>query len=182
MGSSRLVPCPSGLQSIHTGARVGGAPLGLRRIGTATIVLWSVITARPREIQGQVGLTSGETRVALVAVAPAHASLVSVSPPQQAAGAGSVRQKSVTVRLTGNNGYRLLVRRSGNNTSGAAGRIWVRGADGDFHELTPGSAVTIADEPLAGDHQQEVLYRLEDLTRDDGKAHSEAKTYYSKYN
>jgi hypothetical protein len=77
---------------------------------------------------------------------------------------GSLRQRSVTIRLTGNNGYRLLVRRSKVNPAEAADRIWVRGADGIFHELTPGSTVTIAEERLAGNHQQEVWYRLEDLT------------------
>jgi hypothetical protein len=70
----------------------------------------------------------------------------------------------VTVRLSGNNGYRLLVRRLEISAAGVAGRVWVRGVDGKFHELTPRSTVTIGDEPPAGAYQQEILYRLEDLT------------------
>ena len=146
---------------------MGGAAKCLRRIGTATVVLWSVILAWPREIQGQVGLAPGEARVALVAVAPAHASLDTASPPREGASLGSLREGSVTVRLSCNNGYRLMVRRIGNSasTGGAASRVWVRSVDGQFHELTPGSSVTIADQPPAEEDEREVFYRIEDLPK-----------------
>lgn len=163
VASPGLVPCLTEWQSTQPGARVGGVLQRVRRIGTATLVLWSVILSWPREIQGQVGLASGEARVALIAIAPAHASLEAVSPPREAASPASLREESVTLRLSSNNGYRLIVRRMGTYTAGSVGRVWVRAADGNFHELAPGSPVTIAEDRLAGQDEREVLYRIEGL-------------------
>ena len=165
MVSPRRAPCFRPPRSTPTGAPVTEASFGLGRIRTATIVLGFVVLTWPREIQGQVGLASGEARVALVAIAPAHTEVQGVSLPRLGESRGHLREASFTLRLTSNNGYRLVVRRTGaNSTRGdAAGRVWVRGVDGDFHELTPGSPVTIADQRPAGEHEREVLYRIQDL-------------------
>lgn len=145
---------------------MGGALQQIGRLWTATVVLWSVVLSWPREIQGQVGLASGEARIALVAIAPAHASLESVSQPREVDSPGPLREASVMVRLSSNGGYLLMVRRTGITTTEAmgVGRVWVRGLDGKFHELTSGSPVTVADERPAGEYEQEVFYRIEGAT------------------
>jgi hypothetical protein len=142
---------------------VGGAPQQIGRTWPATVVLWGVLLICPREIQGQVGLASGEARIALVAIAPAHASLESVSELREADSPGPLRESSVMVRLSSNGGYRLIVRRTGSMATEATGvgRVWVRGLDGEFHELTSESPVTVAEERPAGEYEQEVFYRIE---------------------
>jgi hypothetical protein len=47
-------------------------------------------------------------------------------------------------------------------TAGAASRIWVRGVNGEFQELTAGSSVTVARGTHAvGQWDREVQYRIE---------------------
>jgi hypothetical protein len=64
----------------------------------------------------------------------------------------------VRVRLAANTGYRLIVR--GAQPTGA--RLWVRAADGRFHELVAGTPITVARNATGtGDCEQQVHYRME---------------------
>lgn len=108
--------------------------------------------------EAQVGLTSGMAQVALVARIPPRGSIEQVSSHRQTAATGTMREFSVTVRLSANTGYRLIVRGMGVPTS----PIWVRSADGTYQELRSGTSVTVArDSHCAGQWQREVRYRTE---------------------
>jgi hypothetical protein len=77
---------------------------------------------------------------------------------------GSIREAAVTIQLSTNHGYRLVVRGT-NEPQGARSepgrRIWVRGVDGKFHELGNGSRITVVHERLHGKSDPEVVYRIE---------------------
>ena len=71
---------------------------------------------------------------------------------------GSVRESLATVRIVANAGYRLVVRRA----PGAAARVWVKSANGEFQEVTSGSSVTVdRGEPNAGERESEVHIRVD---------------------
>ncbi|HEX5963388.1 MAG TPA: hypothetical protein VFY42_06665 [Gemmatimonadales bacterium] len=111
------------------------------------------------ELGAQVGLSSGTAQVALVAHIAPQAAIHEVSPTLASTRDGTTNDVSVSVRISANTGYRLVVV----GTIPAAGsRLWVRGMDGEFQELTAGSAVTVArDLRGAGECEREVTYRTE---------------------
>jgi hypothetical protein len=130
---------------------------GVRHTQRTTALLAVTLFAAGQSASAQVGLSSGTQQVALLARVPARASFQEVIPLREKA-SGSVRETSVTVRLAANTGYRLIVR--GAQPTGA--RLWVRAADGLFHELAPGARVTVARHATGtGEWEQEVHYRIE---------------------
>jgi hypothetical protein len=105
----------------------------------------------------QVGLSSGIQQITLLARVPVRASLQEVIPLEDKA-SGSIRETSVRVRLAASAGCRLMVR----GVQPTAARIWVRAADGRFHELVAGTPVTVARNATGnGDWVQEIHYRTE---------------------
>jgi len=103
-----------------------------------------------------VGLSSSTPAVALLARVPARASLQEVTPLREK-GIGSIRETSVRVRLAANSGYRLIARAA--QPTGA--RLWVRAADGQFHELAPGARITVARHATGAEQWEQVHYRIE---------------------
>jgi hypothetical protein len=113
---------------------------------------------RPQGAEAQVGLSSGMAQVALVARIAPRGSIQGVSAQRETGRVGTLREASVTVRMSANTGYQLMVRGTGAPTS----RIWVQAANGEFQELTAGSSVTVAqDTHRAGQWEREVRYRIE---------------------
>lgn len=111
------------------------------------------------ELGAQVGLSSGVAQVALVARIAPQADIRQVGPSLEMTRNGATKEVSVAVRLVANTGYRLVVV---GTTPAAGSRLWVRGTNGEFQELTPGRAVTVArDLRGAGEWEREVSYRTE---------------------
>jgi hypothetical protein len=127
-----------------------------------TIVLLAVILlAGTRSTSAQVGLSSKAQQIALLARVPARVSLQEVVPLRETV-SGSIRETSVRVRLAVNTGSRLIVR--GSELTGV--RLWVRAADGQFHELTVGTSLMVARNTTGTEEwQPEVQYRLESGAR-----------------
>lgn len=111
------------------------------------------------KLAAQAGLSTGVAQIALVARSAPQAAIQRVSPALETGRNGSTKEVSVSVGLAANTGYRLVVV----GTPAANGsRLWVRGVDGEFQELTPGTAVTVArDGRIAGTSEREVSYRTE---------------------
>jgi hypothetical protein len=129
-----------------------------RQILVRTLAALGVVLTLPGVAQGQVGITSGVTQIALVAHVAPRGSIQAVSAERETGRRGSVREASVSVRVAANTGYQLVVRGTGVTTS----RIWVRGVNGEFQELTAGSSVTVArGTHAAGEWDREVQYRIE---------------------
>ena len=114
-------------------------------------------------LQAQVGLSSSVAQVALVAHAEPRGSIQAVGAERETARAAGVRQVSVTLRLSANTGYQLLVRGSG--TTGT--RVWVGAADGTFQELKAGNAVVVARGSHFDQRERAVQYRIESLEGSD---------------
>jgi hypothetical protein len=140
------------------------ATQALRVVGRGLVTLVLAGLALPQQLEAQVGLVSNIGQVTLVARATPRASIQGVGPARETARQGSTRGASVTVRLSTNTGYRLMV--LGTPELGAEGsRVWVRAADGNFEELTPRSSVTVArGARSAGQWEREVSYRIESAT------------------
>jgi hypothetical protein len=137
---------------------VGAARQTLSRNGRTLATLWVALVAAPPMLEAQVGLTSGMAQVALEARSAPRGSIQGVSSPRETGRNGSVRETSVTVRLSANTGYQLMVRGTGAGSS----RIWVRAVNGEFQELTAGSSVTVArNGHSAGQWDREVQYRIQ---------------------
>lgn len=129
----------------------------------AIAALVAALLAWSGEAQAQVGLASRDAPISLVARVPAGAAMEEVSSARTIAVRGSIREAAVTVRLTSNSGYRLIVHgiRTEQHPS-AAGRIWVLGVDGNFHQLVGGFPVTVAHEKqTAGESARDVVFRIE---------------------
>ena len=148
--------------------RAVSSPAG--RIGTAAVFI-AVLLVPAERAEAQVGLASRESRVSLVARVPSGASMVA-SLPRVLGERGAVSEASVTVRLAGNSGYRLLVHRTAPQRAagtGNRGRIWVQGLDGTFHELQENSPVTVAlDQSHTGELERDIVYRFETSGPADG--------------
>ncbi len=146
------------------GACVRAVSLPATGIGKAALLM-ALLLASAERAEAQVGLASRESRVALIAHVPSHASMQAVSSPRVLGVRGSVREGKVTVRLASNGGYRLLVHGTGHlghSREGTTARIWVQGADGHFHELQKNSPVTVAqDQRHAGELERDIVYRFE---------------------
>jgi hypothetical protein len=136
------------------GAARQSISLSLRSLATILAVLF----VRPQGVEAQIGLTSGMAQLALVARIPPRGSIQGVGAQRETGRVGSIREASVTVRMSANTGYQLMVKGTGAPTS----RIWVRAVNGQFQELTAGSSVTVAqDTHCAGQWEREVHYRIE---------------------
>ena len=134
---------------------MGAARQVLRVTRMALIV---VSLALPRDLAAQVGLTSGMAQVTLVARVAPRGTIQAVSPQRETVHSGLIREATVTVRLAANTGYQLIVR----GTATPASRIWVRSVNGEFQELTAGSAVVVArDSRGGGEWERSVHYRIE---------------------
>ena len=126
----------------------------LRILATISVAL----IGRPQGVEAQIGLTSGMAQVALVARIAPRGSIQGVSGQRETRRVGTIREASVTVRMSANTGYQLMVKGTGTSTS----RIWVQATNGEFQELTAGSSVTVArDTHCAGQWEREVHYRIE---------------------
>jgi hypothetical protein len=121
-------------------------------LGAAWLILLGVSTP----LYAQVRLASGVAQVALVAHSEPRGSILGIGPAQETSRASGVRQVSVSVRLSVNTGYRLLVQGNDRESS----RVSVLAADGTFQPLMPGSSVVVA----RGSHgrwERTVQYRIE---------------------
>ena len=129
-----------------------------RQVLVRTVAALGVVLAFPGVAQSQVGISSGVAQIALVAHIAPRGSIQGVSAERETGRMGAVREASVMVRVAANTGYQLVVR----GTSVAASRIWVRGVNGEFQELTASSSVTVARGTHAAGHwDREVQYRIE---------------------
>jgi hypothetical protein len=110
-------------------------------------------------LQGQVGLSSGVAQVVLTVRAAPRAAVQAVSGPRETDRQENLRSVVVSLRFSANSACRLVVR-STNTLPGS--RVWVRGVDGAYVEVVPGSALTVArDGGSAGILEREVSYRIE---------------------
>ena len=129
-----------------------------RQVLIRTVAALGVVLALPGVAERQVGISSGVAQIALVAHIAPRGSIQGVSAERETGRMGSVREASVMVRVAANTGYQLVVR----GIPVAASRIWVRGVNGEFQELTAGSSVTVAHGThVAGQWDREVQYRIE---------------------
>jgi len=129
-----------------------------RQVLIRTVAALGVVLALPGVAESQVGISSGVAQIALVAHIAPRGSIQGVSAERETGRMGSVREASVMVRVAANTGYQLVVR----GIPVAASRIWVRGVNGEFQELTAGSSVTVArGTHVAGQWDREVQYRIE---------------------
>ena len=146
----------------NLGAQVKTGWRSSSHIGLA--VLLAMGLAWGSNAQAQVGLASREARVTLVASAPPRAAMTTVGAPRLIAVHGSVREAAVTVGLSSNHGYRLVVRGTGRPQAAGSEpspRIWVRGVDGKFQELGIGSRITVVQGGRHGKSDPEIVYRIE---------------------
>ena len=122
----------------------------------------AVLVGWAESADAQVGLTSRESRITLIARVPVAASLQRVGSFRLLGERNSLREAAITVRLSSTAGYRLLVHGTGHPASGQAGRIWVLAVDGRFRELQEGSPVTVVhDRTPTGELERAIVYRFE---------------------
>jgi hypothetical protein len=130
---------------------------GLRGWVLATV---GVFLSLAGTVQAQVGLRSGVAQVALVAHSAPHGSILHLGAERQEGLQAGYEMAAVTLRVSANRGYRLVVRATGNAPTGF--RLWVRSADGQFQELLAGSPVTVArDRSGSGEWDREIHYRIQ---------------------
>lgn len=108
--------------------------------GRGIVAVGLLVLAAPAPVQAQVGLASGAARITLVARVSPKASLGHVSPARETDRRGTVRDETVTVRLSANTGYRLVVVGTAPASSPS---LWVRVESGRFEEVRSGAAVTV---------------------------------------
>ena len=107
----------------------------------------------------QVGIRSGVAQVTLVARSLPQGTLQRVGGETWTRLDGGLREGSLTLRVSANSGYSLVVR-GASQTAGS--RTWVRSLNGVFQELTAGSSVTIARHPEGTlNLEQAIEYRVE---------------------
>ena len=125
---------------------------------TALVVGGSLVVAG--SVEAQVGISSSAAPVTLVARAPLQGSLEGLViqsgiglPDQEHSG-------TITLRVSANSGYRLVVRGGGEFPPDA--RIWVRSVSGEFQEVMEGSSVVVADDAHpARIEERRVEYRIQ---------------------
>jgi hypothetical protein len=134
-------------------------------VGRGLVAIAVASCGMAQGLEAQAGLASGVARVRLVARVAPRASIDAIGPAQDSASDGLRRETSVTVRLFTNTGYRLVVLGTtlpAGADLGGEPRLWVRAANGDFAEVTPGASVTVLREARAAGHsEREVQYRIE---------------------
>ena len=131
--------------------------VGRGRQGLTTLAILALTSAS--SLEAQVGFSSSIAQVALVARSAPRASMQAVSRVRETDHQGQMQNAAVSVRLSANSSYRLVVRGiSAQPTS----RVWVRTVDGDYQEVVAGSSVTVArGAHSAGQLDREVSYRIE---------------------
>jgi hypothetical protein len=135
---------------------VSGARVSSKILHTLGWLLLTACIASPAV--AQIGIQSGVARVTLVARSEPHGSIQAVAPARQTTAFGGIVGGSMLVRFSANSGYRLVVR----STGAPGSRVWVQDVNGAYHELTNGSAITVArDNHCAGASEREVHYRME---------------------
>lgn len=127
--------------------------------GFAALAFAGVALSPP--LQAQAGLGSNPTQIALVARVSPRASIQRVGPVTVTARRGDMREASLWVRLSTNTGYRVVVVGT-SSSSDRSSLTWVRGLDGEFHPVIPGSSLTVAKNgQAAGQREHEVSFRSE---------------------
>jgi hypothetical protein len=114
-------------------------------------------------VEAQVGITSGVGQVTLIARAPLQGSLEGLA-VHPGIGLRGGDQGTITLRISANSGYRLVVRGSGMTPADA--RIWVRSVSGEFQEVTQGSSVVVADDSQPAAEKERQLEYLRDSSGD----------------
>ena len=146
-----------------TGATLGVAPaLGLMACRLAALGV--LAAAGPAALQAQIGLASGGAQIALIARVPLRASINVVGPAPETARRSVMSEGTVKLRLSANNGYRLVVVGTDpvRSSAGPASRLWVRAENGRFEELKSGAVVTVVrGRHTAGEWEPEVSFRRE---------------------
>src|SRR5688572_5037199 len=113
----------------------------------------------PGNAQAQIGLSSGIAQITLVARSSPTAALQSVGPVVDIGRKGAFQEATVGLRLKANSPYRLRVHRT---SSQSQSRLWVRAVDGSYHELRPGSPVTVGSGSHASSSSESTVhYRLQ---------------------
>jgi hypothetical protein len=139
---------------------VAGTPvLGMIRRRVALLVL--LAGAGPVAARAQVGLTSAPAQVALLARSSPRAAVSGVSAFRETGRTGTSTEGTVTVRLSVNTGYRLVVVGTdpeGNRARGS--RVWVRADNGRFEEIGFGTRVTVL-RGSRGTGQPQLRFRTE---------------------
>ncbi len=132
-----------------------------RQVFARTLVASGILTF-PQPAQGQVGITSGLTQVALVAPVPTQAS-IRQGASRETGRIGGLREASASVSVLVNTGYRLVVKAAGVPSS----RIWIRAASGEFQELTANSSITVVEGTQSvGRSEREIQYRIDSVGDD----------------
>ena len=130
------------------------------RLAIAGLVLGFLTFGRSAE--AQVGIQSGLAKVDLVARSLPHGSLEAWGGEGSTRRVGTLREGTLTLRISTNHGYSLVVR---GTPQARAARTWVRSAAGEFQEVTPGSPVTVARDQSGNlNLEQAVEYRVESTT------------------
>jgi hypothetical protein len=131
-------------------------PHHLVRRGILALGLVSALAGRAT---AQVGLTSGLAQVTLAARAPVQGSIQDVLTQPGIGLPNGGSQGSITLRMSANSGYRLVVRGTG-RSEGV--RIWFRSAAGEMREVTEGAAIVLVDDVHpSGIAERRVEYRVE---------------------
>ncbi len=109
------------------------------------------------ELEAQAGLSSRVSLVALIARVAPRASMMQAGPAIETGTRGGAKELSVKIHLLANTGYRLVAL----GTAPMAARpLLVRDVEGEYRELTAGTAVTVArDHRGTGEWLGEVRYR-----------------------
>ena len=130
-------------------------------IGRRVTLLVLLAGAGPVAAQAQIGLTSAPVQVALIARSAPQAAVSGVSAFRETARTATSTEGTVTVRLSVNTGYRLVVVGTDPEAHRApSSRVWVRADNGRFEEISSGTRVTV----LRGPHatgQPQVKFRTE---------------------
>jgi hypothetical protein len=127
-------------------------PLQAVRVCKLLIVMALLGSVAGAGLEAQVGISSGMRQVALVARAPSHLTLPSVS-HRKIGRRGDLDEAAVSISVPAGGGYRVVAR----GNAGITSRIWIQVADDGYQELTPGAAVML---PGArhGSSEREVRY------------------------
>lgn len=111
-------------------------------------------------LEAQVGISSSAVPVTLLARVPLQGSLEGLLIQPGIGLPGKGHGGTVTLRVSANSGYRLVVRGGGGFPPDA--RIWVRSVSGEFQEVIQGSSVVVADDAHpAGVEERRVEYRIQ---------------------
>ena len=133
----------------------------LGMIGRRVALLVVLAGAGPATAQAQIGLTSAPVQVALIAWSSPRAAVSGVSAFRETARTGTSTEGTVTVSLSVNTGYRLVVVGTDPEGRRAAGsRVWVRADNGRFELISSGTRVTVL-RGARGTGQPQVKFRTE---------------------